>query len=901
MAQSLNEILGKTINSTKELKNEINALRDSLINVDSSSEEWQSTAEKLTAAQERLTSITQAGKTSMDAAEDSIVGLEKQYKALYNTYKLLSEEQRNSDFGKQMATSLEGLSSKLNDTKKDVGNFKDNIGRYTSSAMEAFNTLGISVGGLQKPMQLASMGVKGLGTTFKSLTKTLLANPITWIVVAFKALVAIVGKVKEAIQGNEESQMRLNQAMSAFQPIIDAVNNAFDWLGKKVVSVIEWIGKAYNQLRLAKAAFTDFLGITDGAQEQVQAEIDLYSELARLQNDITLQKREQAVLNEEEQARVEELKNEAAATSDVAQKTKLLTEAQEVQNKITDRKVKLAEDELRLMKEQAKLTANSAEDNQKIADKEKEVNAIRREGASKVKELTSQLTGLKNTTNTYADAIKKEKEEAKKYFEESIENEKTLTQRTREEQEKRIALMKKYGYDTEAYEKQLKKQANRDYISSNVDVNKLYDTTVNKGTGAEFTTEIETRKDALKTIQVAYEQFISKIKTENLDFDEEFGDFIDNLTEDLSALGLSVPAIEGLEQLEKYIKVIIKEYENLREEAKKTDLEDKISKLEKAYNITKLSSDILADMYKSDNTLPDEGYFRRNKNSEDGYEYVEGKNDKLKELNKFNLEERKKTLESELNLVGDNIEKEIELRREYYEVLDELRQQDYEKEEAIQELKALKIQKNQELWNNSLATFANVADAIGSISSTVAALTKAEMEEGKLSEKEFKKKQKNLKTLEAIQLGVTVAAIAADTAASIMGVWRGYALEKVANAETAMAAGPAAAGVLAALNTKSLASAILNTTGIAVAGASQLAAAAGGYISNVKAINDIGGGADAAGVSSPVMIDSSSYSYTRQLQTEDEEQALNRPIYVTVTDIEEGLNKVKVVEQESTF
>ena len=104
------------------------------------------------------------------------------------------------------------------------------------------------------------------------------------------------------------------------------------------------------------------------------------------------------------------------------------------------------------MKEKAKLTANSAEDNQKIADKEKEVNAIRREGASKVKELTSQLTGLRKTTNTYADAIKKEKEEAKKYYEESIENEKTLTQRTREEQEKRIALMKKYGYDTAAYE-----------------------------------------------------------------------------------------------------------------------------------------------------------------------------------------------------------------------------------------------------------------------------------------------------------------------------------------------------------------------------------------------------------------------------------------------------------------
>ena len=123
MAQDLQTILGKTINSTKELRAEINALKDSLVNMDNTSAEWETTAQKLVAAQERLSDVTNAGKASMDAAEDSIVGMEKQYKALYNTYKLLSEEQRNSDFGKQMGESLEGLSSKLNSTKKDVGNF----------------------------------------------------------------------------------------------------------------------------------------------------------------------------------------------------------------------------------------------------------------------------------------------------------------------------------------------------------------------------------------------------------------------------------------------------------------------------------------------------------------------------------------------------------------------------------------------------------------------------------------------------------------------------------------------------------------------------------------------------------------------------------------------------------
>lgn len=884
MAQSLEQILGRTINSTKELRAEINALKDSLVQAEKGSEEWKSTADKLIAAQERLSDITSAGKASVDAAEDSIVGLEKQYKALYNTYKLLSEEQRNSDFGKNMAQSLEGLSNKLNTTKKDVGNFKDNIGRYADDAMAAFNEMGISVGSLQGPLKLASGGIKGLTGTFKAFTATLLANPITWIIVAFKALVEIVGKVKDAIQGNEETQMRLNVAMSAFQPIIDKVNNAFDWLAKKVVDVVEWMGKAFNKIRELRAAFTDFIGLTDGAQEQVQAEIALYNEIAETQNRITQEKRDQAILNEEEQAMVEELKNQAAATSDVAEKTKLLTRAKELQEGITKRSIQLAEEELEVMRKQASLTANSAEDNQKLADKEKEVNAIRRDGATKVKELTSQIQGLTKTTNTYADAIKKEKEEAKKYYEESIENEKTLTQRTREEQENRIALMKKYGYDTESYESQIRKQENRDYTLSNVNVSKLYDTTLNKGTGAEFDTEIQTRIDALFTINEEYNQFLFKIKTQNLEFEDEFGSFIDNLIEDLSALGLSVPEIEGLEQFEKYKAVLEKELKDLNKEAKNADLENIFKIFDKdiatgEYNNASLINDI-----RQDPTLTEEEKLK-----------------KIEELNKAWLQKKIELLDTELMLEGISAEKRIELEMQIFDLKEELRQQDLEKEKAAQEVLDKLKNKNFEENRNLLGGFANVADSIGSISSAVAALTKAEMEEGKLSEKEYKKKQKNLLTLEKIQLAVAIAAIAADTASGIMGVWRGYALEKIANAKTAAAAGPAAAAVLAALNTKSLVSAILNTTGIAVAGSAQIAAAAGGYVSNVKAINDMGGGSSEVTAVAPAQIDSSVYSYTRQLQTEEEEENLNKPIYVTVTDIEEGLNRVQVRDEEASW
>ena len=63
-----------------------------------------------------------------------------------------------------------------------------------------------------------------------------------------------------------------------------------------------------------------------------------------------------------------------------------------------------------------------------------------------------------------------------------------------------------------------------------------------------------------------------------------------------------------------------------------------------------------------------------------------------------------------------------------------------------------------------------------------------------------------------------------------------------------------------------------------------------------------GGGAGSAGVAAtPQVVDSTPYTYTRTIQTQDEKDELNRPIYVTVTDIQEGLDHKAQVTDESSF
>ena len=263
----INQILGQQINSVKELKKAISDLQNSLIGVDTASEEYKSTSLKLTAAQEELNKVTSAGKQDMDAASDSIRGMEKEYKNLYDTYKKLSEEQRNSDFGKNMAQSLNELSSKINETKKDVGNFKDNIGHYAEGVTDAFSQMGISIGGLQTPLNLAKNGTNSLGTAFKALVK----NPI---VLAITTLVAILVKAAESIKKNEELTNRLHQAMATFQPIVNAISNAFDWLAEKIVRVVEGFANLATKI----------LNLIPGMREQIQLTRELASAEDQLEN-----------------------------------------------------------------------------------------------------------------------------------------------------------------------------------------------------------------------------------------------------------------------------------------------------------------------------------------------------------------------------------------------------------------------------------------------------------------------------------------------------------------------------------------------------------------------------------------------------------------------------------------
>ena len=1010
MARSFQEIFGQSITSVKALREEIKQLQGSFIGLEAGTEEYDSILEKLTVAQNEYTKVTKAGKQEIDAATDSIVGMEKQYRNMYNAYKLMSEEQRNSDTGRSMAAQLDELSKKLNATKQEVGNFKDNIGHYSESIIDAFSKMGVPLGGLGTAFtkvvsifsegqdgiksaignvtkaieglggQLASMGgpaaaaktaLTGVGTAMKALIANPVGATIMAIVVAFKALSAIADRVKKAINENEESQMALKEAMSAFQPVVDAVSNAFDKLGQVVVKVIGFVGDAFRKLREIRAEITDFLKITDGAAEQVKKENEQYQRLVKTENELIKKRREYNELNAKSSSEVEKLRDEASETENVAEKKKLLEEAKAKQAEIDQRNIEIAQQYLEQLQEEATLTANDEEMQNRLSEAKIGVANATATAYSNMRRFNRELKNAGKSATGAASSIKNYREEAKKLYNELIENNKTEIQKLTEKYETEKKLLVKYHYDTTL-------------------LTKKYNEDIEKVRQSDRATQVERQKTTLKQISEfdrQYRDMLVKIygekspqvhifDTQNIDkelgdlsriirsFSEEYEDTI-NRMEAAGTDGFSEESLKGLKafdtQIREEIEIINERWPELQlapppeliaKEGEKVYLlqekyaewsaniskfidvienkklalnrvdkenwaavERSRSELEKVVRDYVRFREDLEDLeITNDSDYAEKRAARNRKRAEEDAEYygrlIKEEKERLAEninnvrenfsdeLSNAETPEDRAKVQAQINaeiakLEQDSYNYRLGLEEEFYDAKARMRDMDLE---AAQ----LAADRTSAIWEDSFSAFDSVANSIGSIISQYQNLMKAEIDSGKLTEKEAKKKKKTLENLAAVQLAVSVASITASAAASAMDVWKGYASELKVNAETAAATGPAAAATKAALDAKSLASAILRSIGIGATAAAQLAAAKGNYISTTSSLRDES--STAASVASVAPVQETPYTYTRTIQTEEDVDIINsRPVWVSVKDIESGLNRAKVRDEETSF
>ena len=605
-------------------------------------------------------------------------------------------------------------------------------------------------------------------------------------------------------------------------------------------------------------------------------------------------KREAQKLNAKDTAEVERLREEASETTNLTEKKQLLQEAKDKQAEIDNRNIEIAKEELRIIQEQSKLTANDAAANDKLAAAMAKVSEAEAAAARNARQFNKQLSGAGGNISS----VKNYREEAKKLYEETIEYSKTEVQKVTEKYEKEKKLLEKYGYNTtlltRKYNKELaiaRKQDTEKLKSEYASRQKWLNNEYRLNALAAGQSESDITKELLKVDEQYFDAMrfsMGLIMDDTTKTFEEKMEHLKEVIDDANANGfdiefppenLPVKTEEDLNRVLRYVDAYGKELKK-KIEKQKRDIEDALID----ERLTKKAQDQLMSIIEVETKAMESGM-----NDKDLRELI-AKNTRNQ------LEAQKTALEAELADFKGTQEKKLELLSQYYDAVAQLREKDLAAEQLSHE-------RGYALFTNMVELYSTVYSSIASISSAYENLINTELQLGKITDAEAKKRKKTLLALEKVTVAVACASIAASTAAGIMDVWKSYAAELVLNAETAAAAGPGAAGVKAALDAKSLTAAIIKTTALGTAGAANMAATIAGSIAKQQTLqSEIDGGSSVGVVADPQDLNTNPYSYTRQVQTAEEEDAIyNKEYWVSVTDINNVQTKVQVTDRESSF
>ena len=320
--------------------------------------------------------------SELEKTKKSIIQLKQEQKELNDAYK---KGNVTIDEYAQEQVRLEGILKKQQNTY-------NNVQKSVTGVKTQFDKLIDSNKGIQKSMEGTSSSLAALVPGFSGA-----ASGVTSVTTASKAFIAtpigaVIGALGLALaaltsyfKGSEKGQNDLNKIMNVGSAIVGKFSDALQWLGEKVFGtlisggekIIGFLNKFIPGFKEATEALSQFLNLD-------------------IADNITALEERQILLNRELIIRRDILKEEIAAASlrgEATKDTKIRAQAYEEAiskiNELSSKEKELAQLELDILVEKAKLSNNTREDNDAIAEATARLNQIERERLSQLKEITT--------------------------------------------------------------------------------------------------------------------------------------------------------------------------------------------------------------------------------------------------------------------------------------------------------------------------------------------------------------------------------------------------------------------------------------------------------------------------------------------------------------------------------
>lgn len=319
---------GGSEQTVKGLKEEINNLRDALLNTEKGSEEYKTILEQLIEDQKKLTDVMRAGQKEATAAEGSYNALVNQMAALKKVWRETTDEVSRKELGKQ----IKNINNQLSTMDQSIGDFRRNVGNYTQSITAAFGAMGGAAKGMIGPIN----GVKQAFTALSS-------HPLVAVITVLSAL--LVNGLVKGFKSSEEATNKLKTAFSGFQAIGDAITKMLQGVANAIGNVANAIVKLLDKWNMLPKSFKD-------RQALAQKEIDL-----------SKKQRENIVKNADLEKEAAELRAKAADESQYTaqQRLEFLQQAGEKEAEIAENEYESLKTEYEIIKAKNELSKSSAE------------------------------------------------------------------------------------------------------------------------------------------------------------------------------------------------------------------------------------------------------------------------------------------------------------------------------------------------------------------------------------------------------------------------------------------------------------------------------------------------------------------------------------------------------------
>lgn len=305
--------------------------------------------------------------------------------------KMSVAERTTGTAGKELVAQTKALSDQLKDLEKGVGDTRRNVGNY---AEDIEKTTG-SLGGLTGATGMMVKGMSGGIASVKAFNAALMANPFIAIASVILIIIGHLGKLKEK---NEELATGLKTLFAPVQFLVTQIADA-------VAAFLAQLVKGLNWLYDAQVKVLDMLGLLPKgfakAREEIkgmaQAERDLYN--AETDTILVLAKQKKEL----EQAKL----LAADQTKSVAERKAALQDALRISKEMEEVEVGLAEAKFEQIKKANGLSYTMDEERRRQVEHEAAMEEKRAQYASQRKELEGQFTGFTKSENDKRDAANK--------------------------------------------------------------------------------------------------------------------------------------------------------------------------------------------------------------------------------------------------------------------------------------------------------------------------------------------------------------------------------------------------------------------------------------------------------------------------------------------------------------